>query len=152
MTKPLVANASAVIDAPVARVWHALVDPETIAKYMFGTKVESDWKAGSPIRWKGVWKEKPYEDKGVILRIEPERVLEYSHFSPLTGAKDSPENYHTVTIELSVGPSQTRVSLAQDGNATEEAKAHSEKMWSSMLDGLKKVLEEDAPAHPEAVT
>ena len=137
----LVAAASTTIDAPVAKVWDALVNPATIKKYMFGADVTSDWKKGSPIVWKGEWQGKPYEDKGVIQRIEPERLIEYTHFSPLSGVPDKPENYHTVTIELTPQGSQTAVSLSQDNNATEEARQHSESNWRAMLDGLKKVLE-----------
>lgn len=96
---------------------------------------------GSEIRWKGEWEGKAYEDKGVILKIEPERTLQYSHFSPLAGLPDTPENYHTVTIELSGEGDQTRVSLSQDNNPTEEAREHSEKNWGMMLDGLKKYVE-----------
>ena len=41
---------------------------------MFGTDAVSDWKEGSPITWKGEWEGKHYEDRGVILRLEPERL------------------------------------------------------------------------------
>ena len=64
----------------------ALVDPAAIKQYMFGTTVESDWREGSSIVWKGEWQGRAYEDKGVILRLEPGRLLQYSHFSPLSGA------------------------------------------------------------------
>jgi len=37
----------------------------------------------------------------VILKLEPLQTLKYSHFSPLSGLTDKPENYHTVTVELS---------------------------------------------------
>jgi len=141
MTNGLVANASATINAPAAKVWNALVNPEQIKKYMFGTDVISDWKEGSSISWKGEWKGKAYEDKGVIQRFTPRRLLQYTHFSPLTGLPDKPENYHTVTIELAGDGERTKVTLAQDGNATDEAREHSEKNWSMMLDGLKKLLE-----------
>jgi hypothetical protein len=43
---------------------------------------------------------KAYEDKGKILRFEPRKSLQYSHFSPLSGLHDNPENYHIVTIDL----------------------------------------------------
>jgi len=138
----LVAKASTTIDAPAANVWDALVNPATIKKYMFGADVRSDFKEGSPITWKGEWQGKPYEDKGVIQRIEPERRIEYTHFSPLSGVPDKPENYHTVTIELTPQGSQTAVSLSQDNNTTEEARQHSEGNWRTMLEGLKKVVEE----------
>ena len=136
-----IAKASTTIDAPVAKVWDALVTPATIKQYMFGTTVESDFKVGSPITWKGEWEGKQYEDKGEIRRIEPQRVLEYTHFSPLAGLPDKPENYHTVTIELSDNGAQTNVSLSQDNNPTDEARGHSEKNWRMMLDSLKKLLE-----------
>ena len=142
MPRNLIARASLSVAAPIARVWDALVNPQTIKKYMFGTTVVSEWQKGSPITWKGEWKGKSYEDKGTILEIEPRRRLQYSHYSPLSGLPDSPENRHTVTIELSEEGAQTRVSLSQDNNASEEARQHSEKNWKMMLDGLKKVVEE----------
>src|SRR5713226_8822508 len=140
MNKKHVANTSTTIDAPVARVWDALVNPKLIKQYMFGTDVVSDWKKGSPIVWKGEWKGKPYQDKGVIVEIEPERMIRYTHFSPLTGQPDTPENYHTVTIKLSSKGSQTLVALSQDNNADEKAKKHSEENWGTMLASLKKLL------------
>jgi uncharacterized protein YndB with AHSA1/START domain len=140
-TMDKVAKVSTVINAAVTEVWDALVNPEQIKKYMFGAQVVSSWKEGSPITWKGEWKGKSYEDKGEILAIAPERKLQYSHYSPLTGQPDTPENYHTVTIELSGKASTTAVTLSQDNNPTEDAKAHSEKNWSAILDGLKKVVE-----------
>jgi Activator of Hsp90 ATPase homolog 1-like protein len=54
---------------------------------------------------------------------------------------DVPENYHTVTIEISDNKTQTSVTLLQDNNATEEGREHSENNWQMMLDGLKKLLE-----------
>jgi uncharacterized protein YndB with AHSA1/START domain len=142
MDKGLIARASITVDASRDDVWESLVNPDAIKRYMFGTQVTSDWEEGRPITWKGEWHGKAYEDKGVILRFQPGRILQYSHFSPLAGLPDAPENYHTVTIELSGEEKQTRVALAQDNNATEQARASSEKNWEMMLAGLKKYLEE----------
>jgi uncharacterized protein YndB with AHSA1/START domain len=142
MDKNLLARASITINAPGTNVWNALVNPEAIKQYMFGTNVVSDWKEGSPIVWKGEWQGKSYEDKGVILQFKPGRTIQYSHFSPLSGLPDKPESYHTVTIELSNEGTQTRVSLSQDNNPTEQAREHSEKNWGTMLTALKKFLEE----------
>ena len=141
MKNNYVAKAEVEIDAPTNRVWDALVNPEKIKQYMFGTNVASDWKEGSPIVWKGEWKGKAYEDKGVIRKLQLERMLQYSHFSPLSGQPDKPENYHLVTIELSGEGPRTRVSLSQDNNATEEARKHSEENWKMMLANLKKLFE-----------
>jgi uncharacterized protein YndB with AHSA1/START domain len=141
MGKNLVARASTHINAPSEAVWNALVNPEAIKHYMFGANVVSEWREGGPIVWKGEWQGKSYEDKGVILQFKPETTIQYSHFSPLSGLPDKPENYHTVTIELAANGQQTGVSLAQDNNPTEEARAHSEKNWGMMLTALKQFLE-----------
>jgi uncharacterized protein YndB with AHSA1/START domain len=141
MNKNLIAQASTTIDAPPDVVWKALVTPDTIKKYMFGTTVTSDWKVGSPIAWKGEWEGKAYEDKGVILALEPERRLEYTHFSPLSGLPDAPDSYHKVTIDLAKETNGTRVTLTQDNNATEQARQHSQQNWEKMLSGLKALLE-----------
>ena len=44
-----VARAETEIEARPAQVWDALTDPDLIQKYMFGSRVETDWKVGSPI-------------------------------------------------------------------------------------------------------
>jgi uncharacterized protein YndB with AHSA1/START domain len=140
-TANLIARSSITIEALPAKVWQALVTPAAIKQYMFGTNVTSDWKEGSPITWKGEWQGKAYEDKGVIRQFKPNQALQYTHFSPLAGLPDKPENYHTVSIQLSPDGDRTRVSLTQDNNPTEEARSHSEKNWKMMLDGLKKFVE-----------
>lgn len=137
----LVAKVETTINAPTAKVWGSLTKPEIIKQYMFGTNVISDWKVGSPIVWKGEWQGKSYEDTGTILKFEEGRILQYNYFSALTGKINSPENYQTITIELSDKGSQTVVTLSQDNHATDEDRKHSEKNWKMVLDGLKKLLE-----------
>ena len=141
MPNALVAKAQTEINASVAKVWEALVTPDQIRQYMFGTNVISDWKEGARIVWKGEWEGKPYEDKGQILKFQPEHLLQYSHFSPLSGQPDMSENYHTVTVELSRKGTSTLVTLSQDNNASEEERHHSEQNWTMMLAGLKKFVE-----------
>jgi len=141
MPENLTAKAEVTISAPIARVWDALVNPEIIKRYMFGATVVSDWQVGSPIVWKGEWKGKPFEDKGRILEIQPKKRLRYSHFSPLSGAPDRPENYHTVTIEIDGSDGTVRVDLSQDQNPSEKAREESQRNWSAMLEGLKKAVE-----------
>jgi uncharacterized protein YndB with AHSA1/START domain len=139
--KDIIARASITINASRDKVWSALVTPAAIKQYMFGTDVRSDWKAGSPITWSGEWRGKPYQDKGVILKIAHDFALQYTHFSPLSGQPDKPENYHTVTIELSDAGTHTRVMLSQDSNTTEAERSDSEKNWATVLGGLKKFVE-----------
>lgn len=135
------AHARTTINAPASKVWEALTTPEIIKKYFFGTNVESEWKVGSPIYYRGEWEGKPYEDKGTILEFEPPRKMVSTHFSPLEGVPDVPENYHTLTYLLDEHDGRTDVTLLQDNNASEEEKQHSEQNWRTVLAGLKRLVE-----------
>jgi uncharacterized protein YndB with AHSA1/START domain len=136
-----VATAATDIHGTRREVWRALTDPDQIQKYMFGSKVETDWKPGSRITWKGEYEGKKYEDRGEILEVEPERRLKLTHFSPMSGEEDAPENYHTLVYELEESEGTTHVSLSQDNNKSDEAAEHSRANWEKMLSGLKEVVE-----------
>jgi hypothetical protein len=40
-------------------VGRALIDPDEIEQYMFGSRVETDWEPGSPLVWRGTMKARP---------------------------------------------------------------------------------------------
>lgn len=143
MSENLIVKASVNINAPSEKVWNALVTPEAIKQYMFGATVVSDWREGSPIIWKGEWQGKSYEDKGTILQLKLGQVIQYNHFSPLSGLPDEPENYHVVTVKLTSKGNRTYVALTQDNNTTEEERDHSERNWEMILAGLKKFVEKE---------
>jgi uncharacterized protein YndB with AHSA1/START domain len=108
---------------------------------MFGTDVHTTWKVGDPITYRGEWEGAAYEDKGTILEVQPGKLLKSTHFSPLSGEADLPENYHTVTYILSEVSGQTRVTLTQDNNPSPDAAEHSRQNWELILAGLKDVVE-----------
>jgi uncharacterized protein YndB with AHSA1/START domain len=142
------AQVSKTIDATPERVWEAITTPAIVKRYFFGADVDSDFRAGSPIRWRGEFNGKKYEDKGEVLAVERGRKLSVSHWSPLTGDADAPENYHVVTYELAPEGSQTRVTLTQSNlkggvkPSDVEKRGEFEKNWTMVLDGLAKVLRE----------
>jgi uncharacterized protein YndB with AHSA1/START domain len=142
MKGKFVAEKRVTINASVDAVWQALTDPALVKQYMHGTNMETNWKVGSPIFWRGEWKGKPYEDKGTVLAVEPKKLLKNTHWSPLGGSEDNPENYHTVTYELADRGGKTILTLKQDNNASqEEADTMAEKNWGPVLEGLKAVAE-----------
>lgn len=141
MNNKFTAKARTIINAPASKVWEALTTPEIIKQYFLGADIISDWKVGSPITYRGEWKGKPFEDKGKILEFEPEKRLVSTHWSPLSGVPDTPENYHTITYELRGQNGSTEVTITQDNNGSEEENLESEKNWNTMLDGMKKLLE-----------
>lgn len=142
MARGFEAVKSVAIDAPKAKVWDALTNPEKVKEYMHGTNLSTDWKVGSPITWKGEWKGKSYEDKGKVLEVVPERLLKNTHWSPMGGSEDKPENYHTVTYELEEQDGKTILTLTQDNNATQqEADKMADDNWGPVLKGLKETAE-----------
>ncbi len=131
-----------VINAPAADVWDVLINPAKVKQYMHGTDMSTDWKVGSPIVWRGEWKGRSYEDKGTVLAFEPKRLIRYTHWSPMGGSEDTPDNYHTVTYELVEDGGATTLTLRQDNNATQaEADSMAENNWGPMLQSLKETAE-----------
>ena len=141
MTETYVATSTITIDAPRERVWAVLTDPDAAREFMFGTELDTDWSVGGPIRWRGVWEGREYEDHGVVLEFEPGRRLVNTHFSPLSGEDDVPENHHTLTWTLEDAAGGTVLTLSQDNNRTPEAAEHSKGMWDSLLAKVKELAE-----------
>jgi uncharacterized protein YndB with AHSA1/START domain len=129
------------IKASSTMVWDALINPEQIKKYLFGTQTHCDWKVGSPLRFTGEWDGKSYEDKGTILAIEKEKLLSYDYWSNFSGVPDVPENYQIVTFRLDGDMDKVHVQLTQQNIRSEEAKSHSEENWKMVLNSLKELVE-----------
>jgi uncharacterized protein YndB with AHSA1/START domain len=142
MTEKYVAISTIAIEAPPSRVWAVITDPESVGELFFGSEVITDWTVGGPIIWRGQWEGKPFEDKGEIIAFEPGRRLETTHFSPLTGQPDVPENYHTLTWTLEPSGTQTVLTLMQDNNDSLEAAEHSKGMWDMLVASVKDIAEE----------
>ena len=141
-----VARVTKTIPAPAANVWRALTTPSTLKTYFMGAEVESNWTVGGLIRFRGEYKGRAYEDHGEIRSFEPARRLAFSHFSPLSGAKDAPENYNLITIDLAPEGERTRVTLTQSklegapSEADRQHRAEFEKNWSGVLEGLSRAV------------
>ena len=142
MTNRLTLHTSISINAPKSKVWMALIDPEQVKKYFFGTILKSDWKVGSAITFSGEWEGKPYMDKGTILQIETEKILKYNYWSSFSGTEDKPENYANIVYSLEEKNGETVFSILQDGIKTKEARDHPEQNWKMVMNNLKELLEE----------
>lgn len=139
--KNIIAKESIKVNAPAERVWAALIQPEQIKKYFFGTYASSDWTEGSPITFEGEWEGKKYKDKGTILKVEPGKMLRYNFWSSMSGIEDKPENYVIITYDLSEQGGYTTLDITQQNIPTEEMKEHSEQNWKRVLEGLKTLVE-----------
>lgn len=132
------------INAAPEKVWAALTDPEMTEKYFFGCRVYSDWKPGSPISFKGKLMGKDIELKGKILKIEPQKLLQYTLVNS-GGGEDEARGESLVTDQLSYANGVTTVTVSDNvGSGTDAEKRYkkSVKGWRKVLKGLKKVCEE----------
>jgi uncharacterized protein YndB with AHSA1/START domain len=132
------------INAPIAKVWEALTKPEIIKEYFFGTNTKTDWKPGSPIIFEGEWQGKKYQDKGTILEVEENKLIQYNYWSSMSGIEDKPENYVTITYSLSGSDNDVTLSIKQENIPDEKMKEHSAENWKKVLEGLKQVVEGQA--------
>lgn len=141
MQKPVV-EVDTTIAAPAAKVWKAMQ-----AGAMFpGTTIDTDWKIGHPITFKGEWQGKSFVDRGEIQTLSPESELSFTHWSDKDGSGERPASFHVVKYQLEPAGKNTRVILSQfnegeDKRIDAKTKAEFEKNWTMMLDGLKKTAE-----------
>jgi len=129
------------INAPAARVWEALVKPELVKKYLFGTNVHTDWKVGSPIYFRGEWEGTKYEDKGTLLEVQENSVLKYDYYSSMSPLEDKPENYMIISFLLSEDKGKTTLTCIQENVADEKTKEHSQATWQMVLNTMKEIVE-----------
>lgn len=149
--KPLVIKNTIHINAPAAKIWDVLVNPEQTQKYMFGCETVSDWKEGSSLKWKALWEEKEMVFvTGSILHINKPKHLAYTVFDPNNSdMADIPENYLTVTYDLTEENGQTTLTVTQgDYNKVAEGeKRYKESYnngegWNPILVQIKKIAED----------
>ena len=137
------------INAPITKVWDALVNPEITRLYMFGCDAISDWKVGSPLLWNGSHEGKEMTFvKGKIVIIEPNKILKFTVIDPNAPYPDIPENYLNVTYELKEENGATNLKVTQDGF---EGAADAENRykhgynngegWNPILSQIKKIVE-----------
>jgi len=141
MKKTYTVKTSISIDAAPEKVWKALTDPKLVKKYLFGADLKTTWKEGSPIVYTGEWEGKPYEEKGIVKKVEPGKLLQNTSISSMSGLEDIPENYFTVTYKISQRNGKTALTITQENIKKEKAIEGSKANWKMVLKGLKDVLE-----------
>ncbi len=138
-----------IINASATEVWDALVNPAKTKVYMFGCETVSDWQEGSPLIWQMEYEGKPFIPvKGHIVEIEENEFLAYTVFDPTSTMPDVPENYLTVTYELSEDDGQTTLTVTQGDYDTvaEGEKRYNESYnnglgWQPILEQIKALVE-----------
>ncbi|MFI6423873.1 SRPBCC domain-containing protein [Promicromonospora sp. NPDC050880] len=125
------ATATTHIAEPPERVWAELTHPG--ARWMLGANVETDYRPGSPITFEGHFFGRVFADKGTVIAVDRPRLLHFTHFAPLSGLDDVPENYHEIRIELVADDGGTRVTVVQDNIDTAHHASAAEGHWKDAL-------------------
>ncbi|WP_460971579.1 SRPBCC family protein [Spirosoma migulaei] len=128
-------------------IWHHLTTPDLMKQWMLDTDMTidiiTDWKAGSPIRMKGVMHGIDFENTGTILTYDPDQTLQYSHLSSLSHLPDTPENQCVLTFTLTPVEPQTRLTLTITNFPTDAIFKHLDFYWRTAIEVLKDVVEKD---------
>ncbi len=148
MQHQLILRDSISINAPASVVWDILVNPQETKKYMFGCSAMSDWKIDSPLLWTAnIDGADRVFVKGNIVELEQHRFLAYTTIDPHSRIEDIPENYLTVTYELSVENEHTILIITQGDFAVVEdgerrfGEAVKEGGWNPILVQIKHIAE-----------
>jgi uncharacterized protein YndB with AHSA1/START domain len=132
------------IGAPIGKVWNGLVDGDMTKHYVYGTRLETKLKKGSPYAYVGDGNFKVVD--GEILDVEPEKRLVMTwraHWDEKV-AKDPASR---VSYELvAAGASTTKLRVVHDGfDGATATYTGSAEGWPLMLSSLKSLLETGRP-------
>lgn len=119
------------------RLWEAITDPEIRSRYMFGGRVESDWKPGSRVQM-------TTPDGGLLgdgenLEVDPPRRLVHT-MTARWSDEVAAEGETRVTWEIEPVADSCRLTLTHD-HMREGAHVEIYGGWPMILSGLKTWLE-----------
>jgi len=132
------------INAAPTIIWKALTQPTLMRQWMgepeMGIEVYTDWQVNGPIFISGFHHIK-FENKGIVLQYDINRVLEYSHFSSISRLVDIPENYSIIRFVLTPIENHTILTLTIDNFPTETIFKHLEFYWRTTITLIKEFIE-----------
>lgn len=148
MVQKIIQN-SITISAPSSIVWKLLTNPEETKKYMFGCETVSEWTPGSDLLWKMIYEGKEFiAVKGKVIAIQHGKYLAYTVFDPNADMEDIPENYLTVTYELTHQNDDTVLKVTQgdyakvaDGERRYKEAFNNGEGWNPILVQIKQLAE-----------
>jgi DNA-binding transcriptional ArsR family regulator len=120
------------------RLWEAITDPVTRAKYHFGASIESDWAVGSPYRLGQPAAERPLVEGENLVVERPNRLVQTMR--ALWGPDAERAGTSRVTWEIEPVGDSCRLTVIHD-QLSPDAPAELYGGWPMILSGLKTWLE-----------
>jgi uncharacterized protein YndB with AHSA1/START domain len=129
------------IDAPAPTVWQTLTERMPAWLTEHPVRIDTDWRVGGPIVFAITEHGATRTDKGVVLAFEEDKVLRYSHWSPVSEVPDLPEAYTIIELRLETDGARTRLTVTHANLATWVMLKHCAFYWTVALNVIKKLAE-----------
>ncbi len=147
---PLFVEKTIQIDAPPFKVWDVLTKPEYTGQwapeFMRGSpfRIESEWRIGAPVRWKG--EDDQIVVEGNVTRLEPEKLLRFTVFDVRAAQRPAVSDEDGISFELHQQEARTMLRVRQgDFSPMKEAEKYrqaSAEVWDRVLPKIKALAEE----------
>jgi len=141
MNNTYISKTNIKLNNSTSQVWEVLTNKTIASKYFHGAEVITDWSENNPIIFKGEYHGNQYEEKGIILKVVHESLLQYSHWSPFDSLPDLSENYRIWSFQISKEESFTILSISEDNIPNQKKKERSDEFWTEVLNTIKQILE-----------
>jgi uncharacterized protein YndB with AHSA1/START domain len=129
------------VKASVQKVWDTLTKPELVKKWQYGSDMITDWKVGSPIRFRTEWDGKVFEQWGEVLNVVQNKLVKYSLFAPRPDLEDKPENYFVMNYILTEENGNVKLEIIQEDNRPGAKQEKPQGEENPVLKGLKALIE-----------
>lgn len=125
------------------KLWEALTKADFTEKYWFGSRIQSEWKVGSPFTIHTGVADKDWQ--GEVLQCDPPRLLSYA-FRVAGGA----EHFTRVVFQLEQHGPVMKLTLTHDELDEKDVKFYTgiSQGWPAVLSNLKSLLEGGNPLVP----
>lgn len=127
------------IQAPIEKIWEALMSPEFTRQYWFNNEISSTWKEGAPITY--VMNGETKMD-GKVLKVERPNLLSYTFHETNGAASHEPPTTVTIKLDQELGTKTVQLTVTHtDFVANSKHRTSISNGWPAVLSGLKTLLE-----------
>lgn|ERR1700722_13527406 len=132
------------INTTPEKLWAALTTADFTQKYWMGQRIQSDWKAGAPVKFTKT--DGTVKHIGEVLRFEPPKILSYSWSGKGCHSDVATEAASYVTFEITPDSGMTKLIVTHDGfEPGSKVFGDISGGWPIVLSGLKTFLETGKP-------
>ena len=129
------------INASTQKVWNILTKPEMVKLWQYGSELQTTWEPGTAIRFSTAWEDKVFEQRGLVLEMQPYELIKYSLFAPRPDLEDKPENYFIMNYVLTEENGQTKLEIIQEDNRSNAVQEEPQGEENPVLKSLKDLAE-----------